>query len=1216
MGDNIDITLEQPHNRNRTGWDRITAMIGICLGIFAILFLVAGYARGELSVSTGDCAPVYIGPNCEPVCLLNVTAHNNSLGDTNVINTMDITVYNETGFDAGSDLAPLSGDTNSGIAVYAESGATLEFQADEDILTGTPGQWNGNGPYWNVSITFAPPIPLPNNTLDPILYIVVRTSGSIANLAQFNISINASGIDSTHGEAPISAASSTHVTADTLPPSVSTKIIADWQSSYIYYDSQTDVIFYGDDMPGNQTLRITFSGTADNQSGVANVSFPAAMGENGTVVDTAPFTHEYNISTDDTDTGTFLARVYDNVGNYLVVNLTFQKDVLAPTLFDVDVFENSDYLHYDAGKKTLYYGNKMGAPQYFYVNFVGTDDAGSGLWAMAYPGNDFAPPWNYDYQIPYNVSFWMSSGSTFMGTPTFEVRDLVNNTRQWTMELVRDTTSPSANLTIVEDSPFIHVMGDVLYYGANMNSLQPFTLVIPDGEDDLSGVGGTEFPDLFDLMSMILSPPDLEREYLINRTDADSGEYKIIVRDQVYNSHELSFSVIRDTVNPTGVMDVFEQSDYMYYDHNEELLFYGAGMSASQSFEVEIKMGADEGSGLRGVMYSGINGPHTNVSAAPYTHTYQISSSTLYEGALVIRILDNVGNEFAFEVELVRDVLPPGKGSVSVIEDSERLHFVEERSIIFYSHASNISNDFIVELAGFMDDDSGVSCAFFPMISNSSGTNITGHLRYTYSILGDTRGDHNLTITVIDRCGNSVTVLLRLVADLEPPTYVEFILRDDLDTVDYNETTRMMYITSLKKDDGFVIKIINITDDLSGVNYVLIPPIDGRTGGFLIPQAGYFSKWFSVREDGVIEGTYTFIIYDNVSNALKIELTMIDVGSLDAPRMENRSGVDENGTVTFSLSGPDSPFELDLHYRIDKGDWKGIGKFVPGDINNVTIRIFDEAEMEEEGLSKRVEFQLRDPLENIRTSKMYVIYTSRPISSEEDEDETSWEGSYVILVSFLVLLVILFGSLFLWIIPHKGKAPEIGRGPERREDEEDDIGGEEIEPVVEAVDLDEETMGEIVGAEWDDDEDDRDELIDAALSANLRVGRDRKGPEGAFPVSGRYPASEEEEEFECPDCGFSLREEDNVCYSCGAEFEEDEGGEGEEEDFKLEEEDDDLLDIDNENEVWGEEGGQEEEEENFELDVEDDDLLDIDDEEENGGEDFELDIEDEEWDRV
>jgi len=38
---------------------------------------------------------------------------------------------------------------------------------------------------------------------------------------------------------------------------------------------------------------------------------------------------------------------------------------------------------------------------------------------------------------------------------------------------------------------------------------------------------------------------------------------------------------------------------------------------------------------------------------------------------------------------------------------------------------------------------------------------------------------------------------------------------------------------------------------------------------------------------------------------------------------------------------------------------------------------------------------------------------------------------------------------------------------------------------------------------------------------------------------------EEEGEYECPDCGASLHEEDNVCTSCGAEFEE----EGEEEEI-------------------------------------------------------------------
>ena len=41
---------------------------------------------------------------------------------------------------------------------------------------------------------------------------------------------------------------------------------------------------------------------------------------------------------------------------------------------------------------------------------------------------------------------------------------------------------------------------------------------------------------------------------------------------------------------------------------------------------------------------------------------------------------------------------------------------------------------------------------------------------------------------------------------------------------------------------------------------------------------------------------------------------------------------------------------------------------------------------------------------------------------------------------------------------------------------------------------------------------------------------------------------EDEGEYECPDCGASLHEEDNICTSCGAEFEE-EGEEEEEEEI-------------------------------------------------------------------
>ncbi|MDP6154603.1 MAG: PKD domain-containing protein [Candidatus Thermoplasmatota archaeon] len=117
---------------------------------------------------------------------------------------------------------------------------------------------------------------------------------------------------------------------------------------------------------------------------------------------------------------------------------------------------------------------------------------------------------------------------------------------------------------------------------------------------------------------------------------------------------------------------------------------------------------------------------------------------------------------------------------------------------------------------------------------------------------------------------------------------------------------------------------------------------------------------------------------------------------------------------------------------------------------------------------------------------------------------------------------------------------EEGNLLEGREDEEpwggdwhDDTEEEEAEEGTWQDDSEEEGT---VEETWEDDSEEveKDQWTDGFGEEDMAVHADW-GEEAEH--SGE---EEEEDEYECPDCGFALGEDDNICPSCGAEFEEEE----------------------------------------------------------------------------
>ena len=1173
---------------------RLPGILGaaiVLIALVAILFLLSGKADAALNATVGDTAPAYIGPVSEPVCVLNVTANNDSQGDTNVINSIKITVHNDTGFDVGEDLAALTEDSDSGIAVYEENGNTPDFQADEDTVVGVVGVWNGNGPAWDVVITFSPGIVIDNNSNESVLYVVVRTSGNISNNDEFHVSVNATAIGSDFGAEPGIAASSGNVEADTEAPYFTTKFIADFTSPYIFYNSLEDVIYYGNDMEENQTLVVTLTGVSDALSMVANVTFPNAMGDSGKVVLAQPFSHSYNISAEDVDAGTVIITIYDNVGNFFEVNLTFQKDAGDPTIHEDYVGESSDYIYFEENTHILYYGDGMTDDEELYV-FIDATDVGSGLWSMEFPV-DFTSTVAYRQLVPYNVSYDLSSDDETEGSFDFLIHDRVNNTAVWNIMLVRDVKLPTANLTIDENSSHIHYNDNIIYYGSKMEGDQSLTLGVADDDDKGSGIAKIEFPGIFGLSSVYLPSPGASREHFINKSHSTSGKFKIVVIDNVFNSLELSFSIVRDTTAPECVVEISEFSDYLHFDIKNNRLFYGTQAPVSQSFDVKIKMGTDDASGIYGAVFPGLSGPSTTKTTAPYSSTYTMETDTQFQGILRISLVDNVGNTLHFDIELIQDTIPPETGNLLVKEVSDSLHYLPENNTLFYSPLAELPYLFTVELADYTDNVSGLSHAFFPFVDDAGrGTNVSGYFRYTYTIPPNTTGNHNLMVIMYDFCGNRIEAILHLVADGEKPAYEAFTIgvNKNMTGLYLDLEKGCLYISFLEKDLILPIRINNVTDALSGVNHIYYPPIEDTTGGTRPFVEGNFSKTFDFTSGRKIEGIYIFKIFDNVGNVMEISLLIVAVESVDAPVVENRTAIDENGNVTFSLSGIDSPLELDLYYKFQEETWISLGKYIPGEWNNVTINVFNKEELKTPGSTRIIEFQVRDPLSNVASSKLNSIVV--PEEKESEKEDEGILGSYVLLVAFLALLIILLGSLFLVIIPHKGPAPETEDpmlDEEREKEEEEkkkvDIRSVELEEEEgEGEEEDDEWIVEEEG-EWEEEEDelpdesedeeeeggwgdvdDDDELPDEREDKE----EEREWDDDELPDEGEEKGWDDEgelpDEREDEDEGDELLDESDDEYEIGEWDDEDHG----------------LSDESNEEEEEGE-GGNDEEEGEYEC---------------------------------
>ncbi|MDI6707807.1 MAG: hypothetical protein QME47_01800, partial [Candidatus Thermoplasmatota archaeon] len=208
----------------------VASLIGavLVLVVLAVILQAATTIEKGMTADAGLSAPVYIRASSGGVAVMNLTVTNGTSGALRV-NFVNITFTNVTWFDK-SNLSSLTAGTDSGVALYNDTNGNGVWDADEglaeytDIPTWTDVDSDGDGATddWRVNFTN----PGPSLMAEWNFIVVIRTSDSIKNGTQFNLSIQANQIGGTDEVDTYTTSPSADIwrdltiTADTIIPSV------------------------------------------------------------------------------------------------------------------------------------------------------------------------------------------------------------------------------------------------------------------------------------------------------------------------------------------------------------------------------------------------------------------------------------------------------------------------------------------------------------------------------------------------------------------------------------------------------------------------------------------------------------------------------------------------------------------------------------------------------------------------------------------------------------------------------------------------------------------------------------------------------------------------------------------------------------------------------------------------------------------------------------
>ncbi len=796
---------------------RVISLTIAGIAVLIVFMMLGGQAKGELTISTDDEAPGWVNESSVQVCMLNITAHNNTQGADNDINWINITFYNASGFDPTDDLAPLTNDNDSGVSIYQDNGNSAGFQADEDVRAGTVGQWSGNGTYWNLTISFAPGVTIPNNDpATPNFYIIIRTSAIISNGTQFNISINASAINSTYGEVPANAISSSVTEADTVAPAVP----SNFQFSGDANDNPGDG--FGPQSNFNDDLIVDLSWNAASDpggSGISHYRIGTAWGQTG-----GNYAEDDDYTVNNDGNYTLYICAVDLTGhnstevvmsNWVICNTTLPTGTIS-----VAELSDLDFIYYDSGNDELYYTDHE-ADFNISAQFSGWQNYEYGVRF----GNSFGEGPNNDLNAPYDSATYSIGAGDTDSSVMVKLIDMAGNVGYVNLTCTRDTWGPNiTSHTVTENSHFIYYNVTTIYYGDDMQNAQSFTIT-GNAEENLSGLWKMVFPG-----NALGSPADDESAASwsgtydsVGSADNVQGNLTITLHDRVNNTATFNYTLVRDTTAPQITDgDWNESSKYLYVlltnDNTDNTIYYGNGMGAGP-VDATISFGFSDNYNLSNVSYSvgpGVDQQTDQIieKSDNATAIYYFNNGDSFSGALTITVTDLCGNQFVDSSTFVitRDITGPAIASLSANENSNFLYV--SGTTIFYSNRMSAEQAFNVTGTA---TDAGAGLFNCTFSSNNLGSPNPDGSPAAWLGKYDEVGNGDswqgvITITFYDMVNNSANCTFNVTRDTEVPGVAISNIGESSNYINYDNSV-LFYSNDQAMGESFTIRV---TDNEGG----------------------------------------------------------------------------------------------------------------------------------------------------------------------------------------------------------------------------------------------------------------------------------------------------------------------------------------------------------------------------------------------------------------
>ena len=241
----------------------------ILFSLVALGVIMSQFATSALAETAGqlyDECPCWVKASSDPKLTVSMRLDNNSLGSdwASSVNWLNMTFTNVTLFNASVDLAALTSDSSSGVAICNETDGTPGFSSG-DTVVGTPGAWfKESDTIWRLNVTFTSgQLTIPKTASAKNIYIVIRTSGAVSNGDQWKVGLGANQLNATYGSYPSSAFDSSNVTADTVAPQSSVDSISPyWRNASPYTVTATA----SDPVSGVENVTLWYRFSAGNTS--------------------------------------------------------------------------------------------------------------------------------------------------------------------------------------------------------------------------------------------------------------------------------------------------------------------------------------------------------------------------------------------------------------------------------------------------------------------------------------------------------------------------------------------------------------------------------------------------------------------------------------------------------------------------------------------------------------------------------------------------------------------------------------------------------------------------------------------------------------------------------------------------------------------------------------------------------------------------------------